>query len=148
MNHSEDPLGSSYHIRQVLLSLGSGGVFGVGIGQSRQKYEFLPEVTTDSIFAVIAEELGLVGAIGVIGVFWLFIANGIKIAQQTSDKFGANLALAITCWIATQTFVNISAMVALVPLTGIPLPFISYGGSALVLTLLASGILVNIAKSN
>ncbi len=148
MDHSQDPLGSSYHIQQVLLSLGSGGIFGEGIGQSRQKYEFLPEVTTDSIFAVIAEELGFIGGVAVLGVFLLLISTGMKIARQTEDKFGSNLALAITCWIGLQALVNISAMVALVPLTGIPLPFISYGGSALVVNMLGMGILVNIAKSN
>lgn len=144
---SHDPLGSSYHIRQVLLSIGSGGVTGVGLGQSRQKYEFLPEVTTDSIFAVIGEELGLVGGIALISTFLALALLGMNVAQNAKDKFGANLAIAISSWIAIQAFVNISAMVALVPLTGIPLPFISYGGSALVILLFASGILVNIAKS-
>jgi cell division protein FtsW len=115
------------------------------LGQSKQKYEFLPEVTTDSIFAVIGEEFGLVGGIGVIGTFLGLVFLGIGVAQKTSDKFGANLAIAISAWIGVQAFVNISAMVALVPLTGIPLPFISYGGSALVILLFASGILVNIA---
>lgn len=147
VDFTHDTQGASYHIHQVLLSLGSGGVFGVGLGQSRQKYEFLPEVTTDSIFAVIGEELGMVGGIGVIGVYLWLISLGLKISRDTSDKFGSNLALAITCWIATQAFVNISAMVALVPLTGIPLPFVSYGGSALVILLLGSGILVSIGRS-
>lgn len=145
---SHDPLGSSYHIRQVLLSLGSGGVWGVGLGQSKQKYEFLPEASTDSIFAVIGEELGLVGGLIVIGLFYIFIRQGMHIAQNTTDRFGSNLALAITSWIGIQSFINLMAMVALVPLTGIPLPFISYGGSSLVLVLLASGILVNIAKDS
>lgn len=148
LDSSADPQGSSYHIRQVLLSVGSGGVFGVGIGQSRQKYEFLPEVTTDSIFAVIAEELGLIGSVVVIATFLLLVLQGLKVSQMAQEPFSANLALAITAWIGIQAFVNISAMVALVPLTGIPLPFISYGGSALVLLLIASGILVNIAKSS
>jgi cell division protein FtsW len=148
LDSSADPQGSSYHIRQVLLSVGSGGVFGVGIGQSRQKYEFLPEVTTDSIFAIAAEELGLIGSVILILTYLLLIIQGLKVAQNSSDQFSSNLALAITSWIGVQAFVNIAAMVALVPLTGIPLPFISYGGSALVVLLFASGILVNIAKSN
>lgn len=148
LDYSHDPLGASYHIRQVLLSVGSGGITGVGLGQSKQKYEFLPEVTTDSIFAVIGEEFGLIGGTAVITTFLALVLLGLGVAQKTTDRFGANLAIAISAWIATQAFVNISAMVALVPLTGIPLPFISYGGSALVILLFASGILVNIAKSN
>lgn len=146
LDYSRDPLGSSYHIRQVLFSLGSGGIFGQGLGQSRQKYEFLPEVTTDSIFAVIGEELGLVGTTSLVAVFLVFTSYGLKIAKSTPDQFGRNLALAITSWIGLQSFVNISAMVALVPLTGIPLPFISYGGSSLVLVLVASGLLVSISR--
>lgn len=148
LDYSRDPLGSSYHIRQVLLSLGSGRIFGVGLGQSKQKYEFLPEVSTDSIFAVIGEELGLVGGLAVIAVFYLFLRQGLAVAQSAPDSFGRNLALAITSWISLQAFTNLAAMVALVPLTGIPLPFISYGGTSLVLVLLASGILVNISRQS
>ncbi len=147
-DYSRDLQGSSYHIHQVLLSLGSGGVFGVGLGQSRQKYEFLPEVATDSIFAVIAEELGLIGAALILVVFFVFFLAGLKIAQTCDQPFGRNLALALTSWISIQAFINISAMVALIPLTGIPLPFISYGGSSLVITLISSGILVNISRQS
>ncbi len=147
-DYSRDPLGSSYHIRQVLLSLGSGGVFGVGLGQSKQKYEFLPEATTDSIFAVIGEELGLVGGLAVITAFLIFIRQGFSVIRSVPDQFGANLALGLTSWISLQALVNLGAMVAIIPLTGVPLPFISYGGSSLVLVLLASGILVNIAKQS
>ena len=145
-DHSRDPLGASYHIRQVLLSLGSGGIWGVGLGQSRQKYEFLPEVTTDSIFAVVGEELGLVGTTTVIITFLIFFWAGMKVVKSTDDQFGVNLALGLTGWITFQALVNIAAMVALVPLTGIPLPFISYGGSSLVIALLSTGILVNISR--
>jgi len=147
-DRTRDPLGASYHIRQVLLSLGSGGIGGVGLGQSRQKYEFLPEVTTDSIFAVVGEELGLIGTTSVILAFLMLFWAGMKVVQQAPDQFGANLALGLTGWITFQALVNISAMVALVPLTGIPLPFISYGGSSLVIALLSSGILVNISRRN
>lgn len=143
---SKDPLGTSYHIRQVLLGLGSGGTFGVGLGQSRQKYEYLPEATTDSIFAVIGEELGLVGTTAILVAFLWLGLTGLKIAGQASDKFGANLAINITGWITLQVLVNTAAMVALIPLTGVPLPFVSYGGSALVITLIGCGILVSIAK--
>lgn len=141
-----DPLGASYHIRQVLLGLGAGGIFGVGLGASRQKYLFLPEAATDSIFAVIAEELGLIGAISIIFLFVFFIYKGLKIAMNAPDSFSKVLAVGITAWIGGQAFLNIASMVALVPLTGIPLPFISYGGSSLVTVLAACGILLNISK--
>lgn len=141
-----DPLGKSYHIRQVLLALGSGGIFGTGFGASRQKYLFLPEASTDSIFAVIAEELGLLGALAIIALFLLFIMRGLKIAKSAPDKFSSVLATGISAWIGGQAFLNIASMVSLVPLTGIPLPFISYGGSSLVMILSACGILLNISK--
>lgn len=141
-----DPLGSSYHIRQILLGLGSGGIFGVGLGASRQKYLFLPEASTDSIFAVVAEELGLIGAIAIIILFGLFIYKGLIIAMHAPDTFSKVLAVGIVAWIGGQAFLNIAAMVAVVPLTGIPLPFFSYGGSSLVTILIACGILLNISK--
>ncbi len=147
-DRTRDPLGASYHIRQVLLSLGSGGIGGVGLGQSRQKYEFLPEVTTDSIFAVVGEELGLIGTSAVILAFLFLFWAGMKVVKSTDDQFGANLALGLTGWIMLQALVNIAAMVALVPLTGIPLPFISYGGSSLVIALLSTGILLNISRQS
>jgi cell division protein FtsW len=142
----KDPLGASYHIRQILLGLGAGGIFGVGLGASRQKYLFLPEASTDSIFAVIAEELGLIGAVGIILLFAFFIYKGLKIALTAPDPFSKVLAVGITAWIGGQAFLNIASMVALVPLTGIPLPFISYGGSSLVTVLAACGILLNISR--
>jgi cell division protein FtsW len=141
-----DPLGKSYHIRQILLALGSGGIFGVGLGASRQKYLFLPEASTDSIFAVIAEELGLIGAGVLILLFVFLIIKGLKIAKDAPDKFAQVLAVGISAWIGGQAFLNIASMVSLVPLTGIPLPFISYGGSSLVMILSACGILLNISR--
>lgn len=141
-----DPLGKSYHIRQVLLALGSGGFFGVGLGSSRQKFLFLPEASTDSIFAVIGEELGLVGAIAVIALFGYFIYKGFSIARHAPDKFSQVLATGLTVWIGGQAFLNVASMVALVPLTGIPLPFFSYGGSSLVMVLAACGILLSISR--
>lgn len=145
---ASDPLGASYHIRQALIALGSGGLFGVGLGQSRQKYEYLPEVSTDSIFAVIAEEIGFMGSLVVLSFFLLILWRGLKIARQSPDDFGRLLAAGVTSWLGIQAFVNLSAMVALVPLTGIPLPFISYGGSSLVLALFAAGVLVNISRAS
>lgn len=146
LNPTRDPLGASYHIRQILIALGSGGIFGLGLGQSRQKYEYLPAATTDSIFAVIAEETGFIGASLVILAFLVLIWRGIEIARDAPDEFGLLLATGITSWIGLQALVNLSAMVALVPLTGVPLPFISYGGSSLVLALTGVGILLNISK--
>lgn len=141
-----DTQGTSYHINQVLLALGSGGIFGTGIGQSRGKYEYLPEVTTDSIFAVIGEELGFAGSFVLLCVYGFIIYRGFKIALSAPDRFGQLLALGIVTTLATQATLNLAAMVALVPLTGVPLPFISYGGSSLVVTLTSIGILLNISK--
>lgn len=146
LNQSQDPLGRDYHIRQILLALGSGGILGAGLGQSRQKYLFLPEAATDSIFAIIAEEVGFIGSIILISIFAAFVFRAFKIAQEAPDKFSQTLALGITTWIGGQAFLNIASMVALTPLTGIPLPFFSYGGNSLVMILLACGILLNISR--
>jgi cell division protein FtsW len=146
VNREHDPLGSSYQIRQILLALGSGGWSGVGIGMSRQKYEYLPEANTDSIFAIIGEEIGFIGALAVITVYAGIIWRGFRIAIRAPDVFARLLALGITVWIAVQTLVNLGAMVALLPLTGVPLPFVSYGGSSLVLLLSMMGIVLNISS--
>lgn len=142
-----DPLGASYHIRQILIAIGAGGLSGVGLGQSRQKYDYLPAVTTDSIYAVIAEEMGFIVSALLIIAFLLFIFRGLKIANEAPDDFGRLLAVGITSWIGLQAMINFAAMVALVPLTGIPMPFISYGGSSLVLVMAGAGILVGISRS-
>lgn len=145
-NPDIDPLGASYQIRQVLLSLGSGGLLGVGIGQSRQKYEYLPEANTDSIFAIIGEELGFIGASIVVFLFLFLVWRCFRIARRATDAFGRLLALGVGVWIGIQTAINLGAMVAILPLTGVPLPLISYGGSSLVITLGALGILLNISR--
>lgn len=142
-----DPQGFSYHISQILIALGSGGWFGLGIGQSRQKFNFIPEVTTDSIFAVIGEELGFVGSATLILLISFIMLRIFKIAQNSQDPLGKLLASGIGLWLGAQVIVNLSAMVAIIPLTGVPLPFISYGGSALLTNLIAIGILLNISKS-
>lgn len=141
-----DPQGQSYHINQILIGVGNGGLFGRGLGQSRQKYEYLPEAPTDSIFAVIAEEFGFIGSAILIVLFLLLIWRSFKISQAAPDRFGALLGFGISGWIALQTFINLSGMVSLLPLTGVPLPFVSYGGSALVTTMAACGILLNISR--
>ncbi|MBN1168325.1 putative lipid II flippase FtsW [Candidatus Woesebacteria bacterium] len=148
LDQTQDPLGSGYHIRQVLLGLGSGGLLGVGLGQSKQKFLFLPEAATDSIFAVIAEEVGFIGGVFIIFLFFLYIYYGFKILVSADDTFSKILAGGIIAWIGGQVLLNIASMVAITPLTGIPLPFFSYGGSSLVMVLTASGILVNIGKEN
>jgi cell division protein FtsW len=140
-----DPQGFTYHISQVLIALGSGGLTGLGLGQSRQKF-YIPEVTTDSIFAIVGEELGFFGAVFLIFLFAVLIIKGFNIARNAPDRFGMILAGGITAWIGIQAIVNIGSMVALFPLTGVPLPFISYGGSALVVNLAAIGILLNISR--
>ncbi len=146
LNPNNDPLGSSYHIRQVLLSLGSGGIFGLGIGKSRQKYEYLPEASTDSIFAVVGEEFGFLGAVVLISVFVFILYRLVQVSKHASDSFGKLVSAGVACWIAYQAAINLSAMAALLPLTGVPLSFVSYGGSNLVVTLIGVGIVLNISK--
>lgn len=146
INHTEDTVGAGYHINQALIALGSGGVLGRGLGKSLQAYGYLPEATNDSIFAIIGEEFGLLGATGVIAVFSLFVWRGMRIARSAADDFGKLMAVGISCWVGFQALINISAMLNLIPLTGIPLPFISYGGTSLLALLVAIGILQNISK--
>ena len=145
---SQDPLGTSYHTRQILMALGSGGLSGVGLGQSKQKYQYLPESTGDSIFAVIAEETGFFGSTILILLFLLLIYAGFKIAENAKDQFGRLLACGLACWIGVQVFVNFAAMVCLLPLTGIPLPMVSYGGSSLIVSMISIGILISIARDS
>lgn len=146
-NTEHDPLGASYQVRQGLLAFGSGGWFGVGIGKSRQKYEYLPEANTDSIFAIIGEEIGFVGASMVLSFFLFVIWRCFRIAARVSDGFGRFLVFGIASWLAIQVCINAGSMVALVPLTGVPLPFISYGGSSLIILLFAMGIVSNVSTS-
>lgn len=141
-----DPKGYTYHIAQVLIAIGSGGLLGLGIGQSRQKFSYIPEVTTDSIFSVIGEEFGFIGCLFLIALIYILIFRSFKNSEQAPDRFGKLLAVGITIWLGSQTVVNLSAMVSLLPLTGVPLPFISYGGSALIANLVAVGILLNISR--
>lgn len=141
-----DTQGSSYHMRQVLLSLGSGGVGGLGIGRSRQKYAYLPEATTDSIFAVVGEELGFVGGVTLILAFLYYLSLIFKIASSENDKFTSTLVAGVGAWIGLQVCLNLSAMVALTPLTGVPLPLVSYGGSALITILAGIGLVISVAR--
>jgi cell division protein FtsW len=146
MNPEHDPMGFGYQMTQALLALGSGGLLGAGLGQSRQKFNYLPEPVTDSIFAVLGEELGMIGAVVVVALFVFIAWRGLRIAAWAPDEFGRLLAVGIVAWIVFQAFINISAITGLIPLTGIPLPFISYGGTSLAVILAAFGILLNISK--
>ncbi len=146
MDPTQDPLGTSYHINQVLYGLGSGGLYGVGLGMSRQKYAYLPEATTDSIFVIIAEEFGFFGSTILVLLLAGLLSASLKVALAADDKFDKLLASGISLLFLIQILVNLSSMVALIPLTGVPLPFISYGGSSLVTNFLALGLLINIAK--
>ncbi|MFH1146043.1 MAG: putative lipid II flippase FtsW [bacterium] len=148
LNPETDPLGIGYHIQQALIAIGTGGLWGVGLGHSRQKFLYLPEVTGDSIFAVIAEELGLVVTVLFLLVFLYVIYRGFKIASQAPDLFGKFLVSGIMIWISFQTIINIMAMVGLAPLTGIPLPFISAGGTALAMLLAAVGVVLNVSRQS
>lgn len=146
LNPDQNIQSTSYHVRQILIALGSGGLTGVGIGNSLQKYAYLPENTTDSIFAIIAEEFGFIGGVCLIGIFAVLIWRGFLISSLAKDTFGKLLAATITTYLGAQVILNLSAMTSLLPLTGIPLPFISYGGSAFVVNMAAVGILLNISR--
>jgi cell division protein FtsW len=141
-----DSTNAGYQISQSLIALGSGGLTGVGLGAGRAKWNFLPNAHTDFIFAIIGEELGLIGCMLVIALFITFAVLGTRAALRAPDRFGALLAAGVTMWVVGQAVINIAAVVGLLPVTGIPLPFVSFGGSALVTTMLASGMLVNVAR--
>ncbi len=145
LNPWQDAQGAGFQTVQAMIGLGSGGIFGVGLGQSVQKANYLPEAHTDMIFAIIGEELGLVGATAVIVAYCAFAYAGLKIALDCRDPFGKRLATGLTALVCGQAAINLAAVMGLAPLTGIPLPFVSYGGSSLVVALACVGILLNIA---
>lgn len=146
LNPDLDPQGRGYQIQQALIAIGSGGIFGLGLGNSHQKFNYLPEPAGDSIFAIIGEELGLIGTLIVVGIFLLIAFRGYRIALRVSDDFGRLLAVGITSWVVFQAFINMAAMIGLIPLTGVTLPFISYGGSSILFSLTAMGILLNVSR--
>ncbi|MDP3784807.1 MAG: putative peptidoglycan glycosyltransferase FtsW [bacterium] len=147
INPSYEPQGSGYQIKQALIAIGSGGIFGRGFGMSRQKFQYLPEPVGDSIFAVAAEEFGFIGSIILIGLFVIFAWRGFLVSSEARDSFGRLLGSGIVTLITVQSLVNIAALVGLLPLTGIPLLFVSQGGSAFAIALTEVGILLNISKS-
>lgn len=142
----QDPSLASWHVQQSLVALGRGGWTGVGLGASTQKFGALPTAHTDSVFAVLGEELGLLGTLSVIGLLAMLIWRGFRVARHARDSYGALLAIGITTWIAYQALINIAVITAVIPFTGIPLPFISYGGSSLLISLVGMGILLNISR--
>jgi cell division protein FtsW len=146
LHPSEDPMNTGYQLTQSLTGVASGGLVGVGLGASRAKYGFLPNAHTDFIFAIIAEELGLLGALLVLALFAAFAVLGVRIALHAPDRFGMLVAGGITAWLVAQAVVNIGGVLGLLPITGLTLPYISFGGSSLVVTMAATGIILNIAR--
>jgi cell division protein FtsW len=145
LNPSQDPGGTGYQLNQSLNGLASGGWFGTGLGESASKYGYLPNAHTDFIFAIIGEELGLLGAMLVVGLFLGFAVLGVKAALRAPDLFGTLIAAGVTAWILAQALVNIGGVIGLMPITGLTLPFVSFGGSSLLVTMAATGVLVNVA---
>ena len=143
-----DPLGSGFQIIQSLYAIGPGGLLGLGLFNSRQKHFYLPEPQTDFIFSIICEELGIIGAMIIVSLFGILIYNSIKIAINTNDLFGKYLCFSLIFIIAFQTILNMSVVVGLVPVTGVTLPFLSYGGSSLLITMSSIGIILNISRNN
>lgn len=146
INPEADPLGAGYNVIQSLVAFATGGFWGVGYGSSKQKLAWLPEAHTDFIFAIIGEELGFIGCLLVIGLFWTFVHRGLVIASRCPDMYGKLLAVGITFSIGFQAFLNMSVASSFLPATGVPLPFISYGGSSLMVSMWMVGILLNISK--
>ena len=146
LNPEIDPLGIGYQLKQSLIAVGSGGILGLGLGFSRQKFGFVPQSIGDSIFAIFAEEAGFIGASILIILFLALLWRGLAIAKRSPDKFSQLVALGITSWITIQAFVNIGVTIGILPLTGVPLPFVSYGGSHIIAELIGIGILLNISK--
>ena len=146
LHPSDDPLNRGWQTLQSLVGIASGGLAGVGLGAGRAKWGFLPEAHTDFIFAIIGEELGFVGCFVVVGLFAAFGVLGLQTARRAPDRYGMLVAAGVTVWVLVQSLVNMGAVVGLLPITGLPLPFVSFGGSALITTMAASGLLLNIAR--
>ena len=145
-HHHGDHTGGNYQVRQILIALGSGGITGLGLGDSRQKFGYIPASHTDGIFAILGEELGLIGCLAVIGLFAFLAYRGFRVALASPDAFGTVLAAGLTCSLIFQALINIAVVTALAPVTGVPLPFISFGGSSLVVSMMAIGLLLAISR--
>ncbi|MEX0785676.1 MAG: putative lipid II flippase FtsW [Dehalococcoidia bacterium] len=145
-NAEDDPTGIGFHTIQLLIALGSGGIGGLGLGASRQKFFYIPGSHTDGVYAVVGEELGFIGAIAVLVLFAVLVYRGFRVVLGARDDFGALLATGIVCWIAYQALINVGGITRAIPMTGIPMPFLSYGGSALAALLAAVGILLSVSR--
>jgi cell division protein FtsW len=148
LDASRDPLGVGWNITQAQIALGSGGLFGLGLGASRQKFYYLPNAHTDAIFAVIGEELGYAGTVLVVVLFVILAFRGCRVAMRAPDSYGCLLATGITFALVIQAFINVGVVTATIPFTGVPLPFVSYGGSSLMVSLASIGILLNISRQS
>lgn len=146
INPAADSLTSGYQIQQSLIAIGSGGIAGRGFGQSLQKFDLLPEPIGDSIFAVYAEEFGFIGAIILLALFVIFTIRGYKIACETNDNYGGIIVIGLVTMITIQSFMNIAAMLGIIPLSGLPLLFVSHGGTALFFTLSSIGIIMSVSR--
>jgi cell division protein FtsW len=146
LSAEEDPLGLGFQIRQLLIALGSGGVEGLGLGVSRQKFGYIPAAHTDGIFAIVGEETGFIGSMVVVVLFAYLVYRGFRVALNARDEFGFFLAMGVTCWIGFQTLINIGGISRSIPMTGIPMPLVSYGGSSLIMLLSAIGVLLNVSR--
>jgi cell division protein FtsW len=142
----QDPSGVGFQTIQLLIALGSGGIEGLGLGVSRQKYFYIPGAHTDGIFAIVGEETGFIGAMIVLTLFAYLVYRGFRVAMNARDEFGTYLAMGVVCWIAFQTLINVGGITRTIPLTGIPLPFVSYGGSSLIMVMAGVGILLNVSR--
>jgi cell division protein FtsW len=147
LDPTRDPQGSGYQIQQSLIAVGSGGMWGRGYGQSIQKFSYLPEASSDAVFAVFAEEFGFWGSILLVFLYLCFVLRGLWISARAHDLFGGLVALGLVICIGSQVFLNIAAMIGLVPVGGLPLPFTSHGGSALFMTLTMAGIILAVSKT-
>jgi cell division protein FtsW len=142
----DDPSGNGFQVLQLLIALGSGGFEGLGLGVSRQKFFYVPGAHTDGVFAIIGEEAGVIGTLIVLGLFAYLVFRGFRVAMKSRDEFGYYLAMGITIWIGIQALINIGGVTRTIPLTGIPLPLLSYGGSSLITTMAAIGVLLNVSR--
>jgi cell division protein FtsW len=146
LNQSDDPAGGSFQVNQSVIAIGSGGLDGIGLGASRAKFFYIPESHTDGVFAIISEELGLAAGLSVMMLFTLFTVRGYTVAARSRDQFGMLVATGITTWIIAQALLNIGGITRSIPLTGVPLPFLSFGGNALAAVMMAAGVLINISR--
>ncbi|MDZ7729332.1 MAG: FtsW/RodA/SpoVE family cell cycle protein [Dehalococcoidia bacterium] len=146
LDAESDPAGTGFQTLQALIAMGNGGLTGLGLGASRSKFFYIPESHTDGVFAIIGEELGLIAALAIVAIFMLFMVRGYQVANRARDDFGALLAVGITTWIVAQALMNIGGITRVIPLAGIPLPYLSFGNNALAAVMLATGVLISVSR--